>query len=131
MTTPTLSLSEHAQTALELLDEAEAEFAAGKMLKGSEMLWGATAHALISVALRQGRPYNSHGAFRNVVNRLPHVPGQPGWRHEYNAAEELHTHFYHGQLSEDDVADYRPRVHRFVARLLVVAQASDGQELTT
>ena len=121
MTTATLSLPEHAQIALELLDEAEAELAAGKMLKASEMLWGATAHALIAVALRQSSPYNSHGALRNIATQLPHVPGLPGWRHEYNAAEELHVNFYHGQLSENDVPDYRPRVRRFVARLLAVA----------
>ena len=29
------------------LDEADAEFAAGKTMKGSEMLWGAVAHALM------------------------------------------------------------------------------------
>ena len=126
MTTATLSLSEHAQIALELLDEAEVELAAGKMLKASEMLWGATAHALIAVALRQSRPYNSHGALRNIANRLPHVPGLPGWRREYNAAEELHINFYHGRLSDDDIEDYRPRVRRFVNRLLAVAQPADA-----
>ena len=120
MTTATLPLSEHVAIAQDLLDEAEAEFAASKILKGSEMLWGAAAHALIAVALHRGQPYNSHGALRNVANQLPHVPGQPGWRGEYITAEELHINFYHGQLSDGDVVDYRPRVRRFVARLVAV-----------
>ena len=123
MTTVTLPLAEHNAVARELLDEAEAEFAAGKTLKGSEILWGAAAHALIAVALRFGYPFNSHGALRNVTNQLFHVPGQPGWRGEYNVAEELHINFYHGQLSDEDIADYRPRVRRFVNRLLTVASA--------
>jgi hypothetical protein len=120
MTTATLPLSEHVAIAQEMLDEAEAEFAASKILKGSEMLWGAAAHALIAVALRLNHPFNSHGALRNVTTRLPHVPGQPPWRDEYNTAEELHINFYHGQLSDEDVVDYRPRLRRFVARLLAV-----------
>ena len=126
MTTVTLSLAEHSEIAQELLDEAETEFAAGKTLKGSEMLWGAAAHALIAVALGLGCPFNSHGALRNVTNQLLHVPGQPGWRREYNVAEELHINFYHGQLSDEDIADYRPRVRRFVNRLLAVAQPVDA-----
>ena len=121
MTTPTLLLPEHIRTAQELLDEAEAEFAVGKNLKGSEMLWGAAAHALIAVALRQGRPFNSHGALRNVATRLPNVPSQPEWRREFAATEELHINFYHGQLTDADIEDYRPRARRFVARLLAVA----------
>ena len=126
MTAVTLSLAEHSEIAQELLDEAETEFAAGKTLKGSEMLWGAAAHALIAVALGLGCPFNSHGALRNVTNQLLHVPGQPGWRREYNVAEELHINFYHGQLSDEDIADYRPRVRRFVNRLLAVAQPADA-----
>ena len=128
MTTATLPLAEHSEIALELLDEAETEFAAGKTLKGSEILWGAAAHALIAVALRQGRPFNSHGALRNVANQLPQTPDQPPWRGEYTVAEELHVNFYHGQLSDPDVSDYRPRVRRFVNRLLAVAQPIDAQE---
>ena len=55
----TLPQSEHEQVALELLNEADAELAASKMMKGSEMLWGAAAHALIALALQMGRPYDS------------------------------------------------------------------------
>ncbi len=62
MTTPTLPRQEHIELAPEFLDDADMEFAAGKPLKGAEMLWGAVAHALIAVALRNGWPYDSHGS---------------------------------------------------------------------
>lgn len=67
MTTPTLSLWEHVQLAPVFLDEADAEFDAGKTMKGAEMLWGAVAHSLIAVALRNGWPYNSHGSLKRVA----------------------------------------------------------------
>ena len=121
MTTPTLSLREHIELALEFLDEADAEFAAGKTMKGAEMLWGAVAHALIAVALRNGWHYDSHGALKRVGKRLPNVSGASHWLTEFDVMERFHNHFYHGQMSERRIAQYRPRARRFVARLLVVA----------
>lgn len=126
MTTPTLSLREHVELAPELLDESDAEFAAGKTLKGAEMLWGAVAHALIAVALRNGWPYNSHGALKRVAKQLPDVSGVSHWLTEFNVMERFHSHFYHGQMSGRRIARYRPRARLFVARLLAVAQSADG-----
>ena len=117
----TLPIPEHARIALELLEEADAEFEVGKVVKASEMLWGAAAHALIAVALRQGRPYNSHGALKNTAWHLPNVPGQTHWLTEFDAAERYHNHFYHGQLTDKQIIDNQPRVRRFVARLLAAA----------
>ena len=121
MTTPTLPIPEHGRTAFELLDEAEQEFALGKMTKGAEMLWGAVAHALIAVALRNGWPYDSHGALKRVAKRLPNVPGMSHWLTEFDVMERFHNHFYHGQMSDSRIASYRPRARRFVDRLLAVA----------
>lgn len=121
MTTPTLPLQEHVELAPEFLDEADVEFDGGKTLKGAEMLWGAVAHALIAVALRNNWPYNSHGALKRVAKRLPNAPGASHWLTEFDVMERFHNHFYHGQMSHRRIAQYRPRVRRFVARLLAVA----------
>ena len=130
MTTPTLPLREHVELAPEFLDEAEAEFAAGKTLKGAEMIWGAVAHAMIAVALRNRWHYNSHGSSKNVAKRLRNVPGESHWITEFDVMERFHNHFYHGQMSDRRIAQYRPRARHFVARLLAVAQSADTQELT-
>ena len=121
MTTPTLPLREHVELAPEFLDEADADLAADKTLKGAEMLWGAVAHALIAVALRNGWPYDSHGALKRVAKRLPNVPGMSHWLTEFDVMERFHNHFYHGQMSDSRIASYRPRARRFVDRLLAVA----------
>ena len=121
MALSTLSIQEHAQVALALLEESDAEFAAGKSLKGSEMLWGAAAHAMIAVALEQSRPYDSHGALKNLAKLLRTATGQPNWLTEFNIGERFHSNFYHGQESDIWTARYRPRVRTFVTRLLTVA----------
>ena len=126
MTTPTLPIPEHAQIALEFLEEAEQEFSVGKMMKGAEMLWGAVAHSLVSVALRQHRPYNSHGAMRDAARQLRNFPGQSDWLTEFDVAEECHSHFYHGHLTDEELVDSLSRVRVLVVRLLAVAQPADA-----
>lgn len=91
--TTTLPLSDHIQIAREFLDESDREFAVEKVLKGSEMLWGAAAHALIAVALQNGWPYNSHGAMKDVARRLPDIPKEPHWLSEFATAERFHINF--------------------------------------
>ena len=123
MTTPTLPIREHAQMALALLEESDAEFSVSKTLKGSEMLWGAAAHALIAVALSQSQsqPYDSHGALKSLAKLLRTDTGQPYWLTEFNIAERFHNNFYHGQENHIWIERYRPRIKTFVARLLAVA----------
>ena len=121
MALSTLSIQEHAQVELALLEESDAEFAAGKSLKGSEMLWGTAAHAMIAVALEQSRPYDSHGALKNLAKLLRTATGQPYWLTEFSIGERFHSNFYHGQESDIWTARYRPRVRTFVTRLLTVA----------
>lgn len=123
MTTPTISPDEHILAAETLLEEFEHEFAAGKLLKASEMLWGSVAHALIAIALKQGRPYDSHGAPRRVASQLPGIPSQVPGKSEFGRAEELHTNFYHGQLTRVELERIRPMVRVFVERLLRVADS--------
>lgn len=126
MTTPTISRSEHILAAQALLDEADDEFAAGKLLKASEVLWGAVAHALIAIALSRGLPYDSHGALRRIASQLPGVPNQVPGKSEFGRAEELHLNFYHGQLTQSDCDRIRPMVRIFVERLLTVARQPDA-----
>ncbi len=118
--TITLPAEEHIQAAMEFLDEADQEFASGKTLKASEMLWGAVAHALIAVALQQNWPYNSHGALKGVARRLPNVPRRPQWLSEFDTAERFHINFYHGNMTDREITTRRPKVRELVARLLAL-----------
>ena len=120
--TATFPLLEHIRLALDFLAQSEARLSAGDNLVGSELLWGAAAHALIAVSLKQGWPYNSHGALKNVARQLLNVPGRPEWLSEFNTAEQFHNHFYHGRLTARQIAADRPKVRQFVDRLLVLVE---------
>lgn len=125
MPIPTLPQVEHKRIALELLDEADVEFTADKMMKGSEMLWGAAAHASIARALQMGRPYDSHGAMRDAVKQLPNISNRPHWLTDFDLADDCHRNFYHGHLTNAQMIRSRQRVRRLVTSLLDVIARQD------
>lgn len=122
----TFTPAEHSDLARHLIARAGVHFDAGRPLEGAEMLWGAAAHALIAAALSQGWRYDSHGALKNVALRLPDIPGQPEWHSEFNTAENFHIHFYHGRLTDRQIVADRPKVRRFVNRVLAYLADNPG-----
>lgn len=114
----TFTQNQHISIARRFLDKSEREFTAGDELNGAELLWGAAAHALIAVAQEHGWHWSSHGAFYNAARQLEVLQGRPGWVSDFRTAENFHIHFYHGRLTERQIAADRPKVSRFVNRLL-------------
>lgn len=110
----------HAKTALEFLDAAEREFAAGDHLQGSEKLWGAASHAVMAVAQARGWQHRTHRALKNSVQMLTTETGDDGFAGGFAAAEKLHKNFYHDEMEDFEVEADRPLVHRFVARVLAL-----------
>ena len=114
----TFPQNQHVSIAQDFLDKSEREFAADDQLNGAELLWGAAAHALIAVAQEYGWHFDSHGAFRNAVKTLAALHQRPQWISELDTAENFHIHFYHGRLTDRQITLDRPKVVRFVNRLL-------------
>ena len=114
----TFAQNRHADIAQYFLDKSAREFTAGDDLDGAELLWGAAAHALIAVALEHGWHYDSHGAFRYVIRQLATLHRRPQWFSDLNTAESFHAHFYHGRLTDNEIVSDRPKVARFINRLL-------------
>ena len=114
----TLPLNQHINTAHYFLEKSIREFAEDDELSGSELLWGAAAHALIGVAQQHGWHFDSHGALRNIAKTLADLHTRPQWVTEFHTAERFHTHFYHGRLTVSEIRRDRPQVARFVNRLL-------------
>lgn len=97
-----MNQQEHAQEARELLRRAQQESAnGGNHRVAAEFLWGAFAHCLIAVALNEALHHDSHGAFRNIAHHMDTAQGGNQWRSRFGSAEELHHHFYHGDLNSN------------------------------
>ena len=90
----------------------------GNELIAAELLWGAFAHCLITVALNEGQPHDSHRAFQTAAQRLDAAQGGNRWRSRFGSAERLHFHFYHGALSEDELQSHKHATRRGTLELL-------------
>ena len=109
---------DHARTALSFLAASNAEFAAGDWLQASEKLWGAATHALMAVAMQEGRRLGSHNSFKSAAERLSDEHNDPSIEYGFAHAERFHRNFYHNDMTDDDLNVLRPKVHDFINRVL-------------
>ena len=118
-----MQTQEHTQTARDFLEDADHQFSSGHVLQGSEKLWGAAAHAVMTVAVAQDRGWDhgNHNALKIAVGKLIVEHDAPELRGGFAAAQQFHANFYHGFMEDDDVAFARPLVHDFVERVLSYA----------
>lgn len=111
---------EHVDTARTFVEAAEREFAAGDVLQGSEKLWGAASHAVMSVAQDRGWDHGKHGAMKAAVRQLAQEHEGLGLVAGFTAARALHANFYHDFMEDDDLEDARLVVRDFVERILTL-----------
>ncbi len=118
MATTTMSPREHRQVALDFLAASDDEFERGDVLQGAEKLWGAAAHAMMSVAQEREWPHESHRSLKNAAINLYRVAEDPLIEHGFGIAEKFHRHFYHDSMEDWEREADRPLVHDFVRRVL-------------
>ena len=115
-----MNQEEHLRMARELLRRADRESRdGGNELVAAELLWGAFAHCLITVALNDGLPHDSHGAFKRIVSHLDTVQGGNTWSSRFGSAERLHFHFYHGRLTASEFETHKQDTTEGVAAFLL------------
>ena len=103
-----MNQNEHTQEARELMSRAQEELTNGGNNRiAAEFLWGAFAHCLITIALNEGLPHDSHGAFQRIAHHMDAAQGSNDWRSRFGSAERLHHHFYHGDLTTDLLRSHR------------------------
>ena len=112
-------VQEHIQTARDFLYQSDREFNAGEILQGSEKLWGAASHAVMSVAQQRGWSLGSHRDLKDAISRLSEEYNDPALRAEFAVAEKFHANFYHGFMEDYELED-RVIVQRLVTRLLSI-----------
>ena len=122
----TMSPSEHRQVARDFLVASDIEFEAGDVLQGAEKLWGAAAHAVMSVAQERDWPHESHRSLKNAAERMAKEREDPVIAGHFLAAEKFHRHFYHDSMEDWEREADRPKVHDFVRRVLRTDES--GQE---
>ncbi len=125
MATGTMTSADHRRVAVDFLDASEIEFEAGDVLQGAEKLWGAAAHAMMSVALEEGWSHGSHRALKNAAIQLSKDRNDPLIEAYFGLAEKFHRHFYHDSMEDWERDADRPLVHDLVRRVLRIGSYSN------
>ena len=113
-----LTLDEHVRTAYEFLEHSERELSSGDKLQASEKLWGAAAHAMTAIMLRQGTRGRSHRDLKMAAKRLSTDLQDPHIYAGFLAAEKFHVNFYTGIMEDYEIELDKDHVHDFVNRVL-------------
>ena len=113
-----LTQDQHARTALDFLEKANQHYAEGDQIQASEKLWGAAAHAIMSVSLERGWPHTSHPAMKRAAERLAAEHGAPQIADRFAVAEKYHRDFYHLFMEDEEWTTDQPKVRDLVERVL-------------
>ena len=101
---------------------SDLHFAGGDRFQGSEMLWGAAAHAILAVSRTRRWRLGSHGRLKENADRLSVELGESEISEDFQVAEKFHTNFYHDYMDTFRLVRDRPYVHRFVNRVLALPE---------
>lgn len=117
-------VDEHIETAQKFLDDADREYDAGDILQASEKLWGAASHVVIAEMKRRGMEAKSHRSMVQAVEQFSAERDEPEIAAGFAIARYFHSNFYNGTMDDYEFLADRPKVHRFVSRMLEIAEQS-------
>ena len=118
-----VTIQEYPHPALDLLNQAEREFAAGDNCQASAKLWGAATSAVAAIATERGWRCDSDRELKDAVVRLSNEQGDDmRLQSEYGAAEKFHINMYYDLMEDFEIEIDRTIVHRFVHRTLSLLQ---------
>ncbi len=118
----TASIEKHVRSALEFLQHADREFAAGDQQQGSEKLWGAVSQAAMAVGKQRKVRSGKSNHRRQLAMDLGEEYGEPLIASQYSVAEKFHANFYHDFMEDEEIDADRPKVRQFVQRLIEIVE---------
>ena len=126
MTAPT-TIQQRSHPALDLLDQAEREFAAGDNCQASAKLWGAATSAVVAVATERGWRCDSDSDIKAAVLRLADENNDMLLQSGFIAAQKFHMNMYYDLMHDFELELDPPVVHDFVHRTLALLQNQNPQ----
>ena len=88
-----------------LLEQAQQELDNGDILQASEKAWGATAHAIKSVAQQRGWNHHAHNYLRDAANYIGFARDRQDLRQLFQYLEAFHSNYYEHQRETIEVQD--------------------------
>jgi len=108
-----------------LFDNFEKQYHAREFAKASEFLWGSISKIAFAIGLLFGKKLGKHR--QNVLLMRDLAKGDPKIIDWINAAESLHSNFYHNWMGEETFEDYVRKVIDLRIWLLKILDEMKGR----
>ena len=86
-----------------LLEESQQQLDRGDLIQASEKAWGATAHAIKSLARTRGWNHTRHDLLADVVDQISEEWGRTHLQNLFRSANYLHNNFYEHAMTSTQV----------------------------
>ena len=118
-----MQIEHHLAASRRFLDDAVALESESSHMGAAEMIWGATVQALEAIGHISAGNVRAHLS-SNGRRRLAASIVNDGLAKYYRAQNDLHGHFYKGNLEPQSRAESMRQGHDYVAELLNIALSS-------
>ena len=111
------SAADHAAISRRFLEHAREELLKGDRLQVSEKAWGASAHALKSIAAQRGWRHGRHDLIFAIAEQIAREYDRLDITNTLGIANSFHVNFYENQLGEASIRPALDAIERMVAGL--------------
>ncbi len=115
---------DHMAISRRFIAQARKELEDDDRLQASEKLWGATAHALKSIAAQRGWHHDDHLLIKQIATQLSDEFERPHFDANVRFAESFHVNFYSNMEQADNIERAINLVEQLIADLDLVRSAS-------
>jgi hypothetical protein len=102
------------------LKEYEREIKKRNLRQASEKLWGAASQIVKAYAEKKRWAHNGHRELFKVVSKISKETGDEELKALFSNASALHTNFYEGWFTKDEVETNAKLVKKFVDKIKIL-----------
>ena len=108
---------DHVRQAFHLLDISDRTLIAANGQLKSEVLWGVATQLVKAAGKQQNLTNSNHREMFRAVRELARRTDDPDLMPQFGDIEKLHVNFYDGEMADNDIAERREVLSRFVAKM--------------
>ena len=101
----------------------------GKLQQASEKLWGAASQIVKAYAEKKVWKHDGHRELFKVVSKISHETDDEELRTLFINASGLHTNFYEGWLTKDEIETNAKLVKKFVEKIKLILNEQDKRKV--
>ncbi|MEW6006873.1 MAG: PaREP1 family protein [bacterium] len=110
------------------ITQGDKEFKDGDLRQAGEKYWGAATQILKAYCELKGWPHDGHALLFKDVSNLCVELGNRKMMEQFSLASTLHTNFYEGWLTKEQVDDHIEQTMEFINKIKQIIKNKEEKE---